>query len=90
MKRFLLAVFFFVTTLTLATAAFLSDQEVSLGNKITAGTLDLTLNEAAGADVIESETWQPGDEIEAAVTLRNNGTLPIGGITLQAQTNAQK
>jgi predicted ribosomally synthesized peptide with SipW-like signal peptide len=90
MKKILLAIFLLSTILAFATAAFLSDRETSENNAITAGTLDLTLNETtAGANIIENKPWMPGEEIEATVFLRNNGTLPIGSVTMQAQTEAQ-
>ncbi|HOX29821.1 MAG TPA: TasA family protein [Candidatus Paceibacterota bacterium] len=90
MKKILLAIFFLSITLALTTAAFLSDRETFENNAVTAGTLDLTLNETTtGADIIENRLWVPGDEIEATVLLKNNGTLPIGSITMQAKTEEQ-
>lgn len=90
MKKVLLAILFLSITLAFATAAFLSDRETSENNAVTAGTLDLTLNETTtSADIIENRPWMPGDEIEETVFLRNNGTLPIGSITMQAKAEEQ-
>lgn len=70
-----------------ATDAYFADREISQNNTISAGTLDLALDETVKSpDALLNKNWQPGDELEEAIGLRNNGTLPINDIFTQAQT----
>jgi predicted ribosomally synthesized peptide with SipW-like signal peptide len=70
-----------------ATTSYFSDKESSPNNEISAGTLDLTLNETAKSpNALLGTNWNPGDELEQAIILRNDGTLPIDSISLQAET----
>ena len=71
-----------------ATGAYFSDRESADANKFSAGTLDLSLENPApaGADALADRPWTPGTEFEGSIDLRNDGTLPIGSILMQAQT----
>lgn len=81
--------FFFAAGLVFVTTAWFFDRETADNNGIGAGTLDLALDEpAAGLDAISGRDWNPGDEIEETIILKNNGSLPIGDLYLQAEIEA--
>ena len=74
--------------LTAATGAYFSDRESASSNAFSAGTLDLSLEESEpqGADAIGNINWAPGMEFEGSIGLRNDGSLPIENVSLQAET----
>jgi len=78
------------TVLVSATFAYFSDTKTAQNNTFQAGTLDLSLEETApqGIDAAGNLTWAPGTEFEGSINLRNDGTIPIDSLTLQAQTEA--
>jgi predicted ribosomally synthesized peptide with SipW-like signal peptide len=86
MNKFLILIAAATIAAISTTGAYFSDRENSTNNKISAGTLDLTLDETAKSpNAFFGTDWNPGDELEQAIILRNDGTLPIGDLTLQAE-----
>lgn len=71
-----------------ATGAYYSNHKTADANAFSAGTLDLSLEDPApaGTDALAGQPWTPGTEFESSIDLRNDGTLPIGSITMQAAT----
>lgn len=56
-------------------AAYFSDTETSSGNTFTAGTIDLTLAESAGAPITLTN-MKPGESASGTITVNNAGSLP--------------
>lgn len=77
MKRILISVMALVLVIGLVGAgafAYFSDTETSTGNSFTAGTLDLTLAESAGAPITLGN-MKPGDSASGTITVTNIGSL---------------
>ena len=75
-----------------ATTAYFADSKLSRNNTFTAGTLDLSLEENApqSASALGGIDWQPGSEFEGRIDLKNDGTIPMGSVFLQAQSETSE
>lgn len=71
------------TVLSLGTFAYFSDSASSTGNTFSSGTLDLKLSDAdetwangVNATWSSPANWAPGQEVDATINLRNDGSIP--------------
>ena len=75
------------------TVAYFSDTETSTGNTFTAGTLNLTVNDKDGENVIlfNLSNLRPGDQPKGKYTIKNigsiNGYLDIENISFESYEN---
>ncbi|GAB7019850.1 TasA family protein [Halostagnicola sp. A-GB9-2] len=71
------------------TWAFFSDEETSEGNTISAGTLELDVNEGDGF----SYTWEnaaPGDEEEVSVSFQNTGSIDAAELAIDTDVSGDE
>jgi predicted ribosomally synthesized peptide with SipW-like signal peptide len=64
-----------------ATFAFFSDTEISTGNTLTAGTLDIEITDQNSDDPFQDEilvtNWAPGEQRFVNFDVKNFGSLPV-------------
>ena len=68
----------------IGTWAYFSDTETSTGNQLTAGTLDLTTNDANGVtQTLLATNMAPGDTVgPETITLKNTGSVAASSLDL--------
>ncbi len=90
-KKSILTIVLALATMITATNAYFADREISQNNTISAGTFDLALDETVKSpDALLNKNWKPGEELEEAIVLRNDGTLTINDIFMQAETEVSE
>jgi predicted ribosomally synthesized peptide with SipW-like signal peptide len=67
-----------------ATRAYFTDTESVLGNTISTGTLSIKNASADWMMQVTFSNLKPGDLIRKWVVIQNDGTLPIGSLTVSA------